>query len=149
MTDFPEINIEEIEKNQIADIVSHLKKLHFEIKNLEEDKQKSEERLRELLKHEKTIDGQRSYHANQDVITVTTGYNRRINKDIYLECKASLNHLFNPIIETIDYKISSEVYRACLEYGTPEDRLAMSNFIITSDKKLHVSIKPEKKKWEH
>lgn len=137
------ITQEEINSGRISDLIKHWKLLKFKIAELDEDKQATERKLRELLDHPE-LDGSKTYKHDDHSIRITTGLNHTLDKKTYEKIKDSLNPKFNPIKEVVKLEINKKVLRDCLEFGTQEDKYLQSQFIISTPKKLHVAIEEPK-----
>ncbi len=116
-----------------------------EIKRLNADKIQSEKVLRELLNHDKNHDGQISYTSRDKKITITTGYNHKIDAKKYLQYRDLLDAAFNPVIEKIEYKIVPDVLRQSFLNASDDQKIILSLFITSKEKKMHVSVKNNKK----
>lgn len=137
------ITQEEVNHGRISDLIKHWKLLKFKIAELDNDKQATERQLRELLDHPE-VDGSKTYKHDDHSIKVTTGLNHTLDKKTYEKIKGSLNPKFDPVKEVVKLEINKKVLRNCLEFGTQEDKYLQSQFIISTPKKLHISIEEPK-----
>lgn len=137
------ITQEEINQGRISDLIKHWKLLKFKMSELDDDKQATERQLRELLDHPE-LDGSKTYKHDDHSIRITTGLNHTLDKKTYEQIKGTLNPKFDPVKEVVKYEINKKVLRDCLEFGTQTDKYMQSQFIISTPKKLHISIEEPK-----
>ena len=133
--------------NKINILIQHIRHCDAEIERASKEKQSSEERLKELLPHDK--EGASTHSCGTYKITVTTGLNHRFDKKKYNEYLQTMGDLINPkfqiVKEVTELQLNKKAIRDLDEYGSAQDRYLKSLFITTSDKKLHISIKDNRK----
>lgn len=142
MDDFPAT---ESRTHLIYDLITHLELIKHMMNELDDSKQKAEKQLRDLLNHPE-IDGSKSYKVDKYALKVTTGLNHTLDKKKYTELKGMINPKFDPVKEVVKLELNKKTLRDCLEFGTQDEIYLQSQFIISTPKKLHISI--EKKKDE-
>lgn len=128
-------------------LISHIRHCEAEIDRASTGKALSENRLKERLLHDK--DGSQTYDFDNYKITVTTGLNHRFDKKKYNEYLQTIGDLINPkfqiVKEVTELQLNKKAIRDLDEYGSAQDKYLKSLFITTSDKKLHISIKDNRK----
>lgn len=94
---------------RIEDLIKELEACSFVVKEYTQRKKILEEKIMHQCKH--VISGQKTYHFNNAKITIKTGYNCLVDKDVYLDLKKSGFELFSPTnpFNFIKEKMSYEV----------------------------------------
>lgn len=127
----------------IYELVQAIKHCNAEIQKWSADKQVLEKQLSDALKHE-FIDGSKTYNLDNHKVKITTGYNHSLNKKKYEELKDVINAAFDPVKKVEKYELNKKVIRDCHEYGSEQDRYLLSQFITSTEKKMHVSVEQVK-----
>lgn len=123
----------------VYELVQAIKHCNAEMQKWSADKQVLEKQLSDALKHE-FIDGSKTYNVEDHKIKITTGYNHSLNKKKYEELKDVINQSFNPVKVIEKYDLNKKIIRDCQEYGNEQDKYLLSQFITSTEKKMHVSI---------
>jgi len=124
----------------IKDKIIFLEQIKYQVAELLNMKAAIEKELQEYFHKDK--DGQTTYAFERWNVEITTGWNYKLNKKKYAEWEDMITPRFNPIKETVKLEINKKIYRECEEFGSDDDRLALSEFTSKSEKKLNVKITP-------
>ena len=123
-------------------LIEHIQAVKEAIKHLTADVQASEDQLRGILGHD--YDGSKTYPVGQYKVTVTTGFNLKIDDSFYKQYLADgylIDEKFDVVQEVVEYKINKKALNAVSEYGSLQDQILLSKFITATEKKPYVSIK--------
>lgn len=126
------------------EIIEKLQQINKEIKELIQLKENLEFSLQVILEH--NVAGSCIYDIDNYKVTLTTGYNYRLDKEKYLdylESSKKIDARFTPVKQIMGYEINKKAIRDLAQYGTNEDKLLLANFITATDKKLHVKIEEQ------
>jgi hypothetical protein len=124
----------------IKDIIVTLEAVNYQIAELKRIKEAQEDKLKTLFNH--TKEGQETYVFERYKVEISTGYNYRLNIKKYLEFRELLDPKFDPVKEVVKYELNKKLIKDCEEYGTFDDKDALSAFVEKNDKKLSVKIRP-------
>jgi hypothetical protein len=83
----------------VKDTIMFLEQLNYQIAELQRIKESKEQKLRELLNHEK--EGAETYVCGRFKATITTGWNYTLDKKKYEEFADLINPKFNPVQEVV------------------------------------------------
>lgn len=130
-----------IENDEIENLIELIDYYKFKIDEYEKMIKSCESKLQECFSH--YTDGSKTYKYNNYKITLTTGFNYILDKDVYNRLNRNdLITLNYPIVkETMKYDLNKKAIRDCEEKGTEEEKKILRSFIHKSPKKLHVLIK--------
>ena len=104
--DFPETSDEDIRKNKIRESARALEYIKHSIAQWLVRKEEEENKLQELLEHDKAYEGRKSYQCEEYVIRITTGWNWSVNEKEFNKIKNIIPPEFNPVREKIKYDIN-------------------------------------------
>jgi hypothetical protein len=124
----------------IEEYSKELVRISFQMAELARIKEELEFKLLEWLDH--PPEGQKTYIQGKYKITMTTGYNYKLDIEEYEIVGAQLPRCFQPVRQRIAYDLNKEVIRDIEKYGSKEEQLILSQFVSKTPKKLHVRVSP-------
>lgn len=123
---------------QIVDYSDTLNRINYELNQLSRIKEEVEKRLYVLLEH--GDDHRKTYRYNRFRITVTTGFNYRLDKKLYEKVRNEIPDSINPVKEKISYEIDKKSVERAYESATQIQKMLLGEVITKTPKKIHVSI---------
>lgn len=122
----------------IQELINNIAFADSEIEEWKKTKQLMNERLSEFLGHNK--DGSHTHHFRNYNITVTTGWNYKLDAAKYVDYAMLINPKFDPVRVITKYELNKKRIKDCETYGSNDDLRLLSEFCIKSPKKLHIKI---------
>lgn len=122
----------------LEDRINTLDKIKYQIAELSRIKEELEQSVAKMLEHNKNTS--KTYLVGKYSVTVTTGFNYRINKKEYEVIKDSLPKCFNPVYETVSLKVRESIWDEVHQYGDEDDIAMLKSYISRNPAKLHVKI---------
>lgn len=127
-----------IEDHKINQMILHLNQINEQVAELKEIKEKLELRLSEKLQHPE--EGRKTYVRGKYAVTVTSGWNYKLDKKEYEIMKSHIKPEFNPVRERITYYVSAPEYRKVEQYGSRHDIEMIAKLMPKEPAKIRVSI---------
>ncbi len=131
-------DIEVDNSDLIQELINGIALAGAEIAEWNRTKQSLNQQLSEFLDHDK--DGSHTHHFRNYSITVTTGWNYKLNAAKYVEYAMLINPKFDPVRIVTKYELNKKRIKDCELYGSGDDLTFMSEFCVKTPKKLHVKI---------
>lgn len=127
-----------INHHKINGMIDALNKINEQIAELKHIKDQLELRFKTLFHH--PDDSRKTYIHEKFAVTLTTSWNYKLNKKEYELMKGHLNPEFNPVKESITYRVSAPEYRKVEEYGSMQDIEFLSKLMPKEPAKIRVQI---------
>lgn len=127
-----------IDEHKINQMILHLNQINEQIAELKIIKEQLELRLSERLQHPE--EGRKTYVHGKYAVTVTSGWNYKLDKKEYELMKGHINPEFNPVKERITYYVSAPEYRKVEQYGSRQDIEIISQLMPKEPAKIRVQI---------
>ena len=138
---FPDTDTDTDSNHVIKDLIFHIQQCNHLIEHTSIDKQRSEERLAEMLCH--TKHGAHTHEFQDYKITITTGSNYTLDKNKFADYLCGENKIdsrYNIVKPVTKYELNNKGIKDCDMYGSEQDRQLKDSFIKATPKKLHVKI---------
>jgi len=129
-------------KDKLVETAKELMMINEQIKDLEKIKSSLNERMRIIFNHAKE-EGSSTYREEGFEVCITTGFNYSLDKGKYKVMKGQINSVFNPVKEKVSYELDKTIIRDCEKYGDVADKIALSEVLKKTPKKLYVTVKKE------
>jgi len=119
--------------DMIQELIHSIRLADAEIERWSAAKQLMNQKLSDLLGHDK--DGSHTHHFRNYNITVTTGWNYKLNPAKYVDCAPLMNPKFDPVRITTKYELNKKRIKDCELYGSSDDLKLLSEFCVKTPKK--------------
>jgi hypothetical protein len=129
-----------LKNDAIQEYSKELLRISYQIAELARIKEELEAKLFNWLQH--PSEGQKTYIQGKYKITMTTGYNYKLDIEEYEILGAQLPRCFHPVTQRIAYDLNKDVIRDIEKYGSKEEQLILSKFVSKTPKKLYVRVSP-------
>ena len=127
-------------QERIIDQIKTLENVNFQLAELKRIKEELEATIIKEVEHDKV--GQKTYIFDKYALTVKTEYNYILNKKEYadLDGESLIPERWNPIEETMVYKINKAQLKSAYEYAGDDVVALLDEFIKPSPAKPHIKI---------
>lgn len=125
---------------RIEETALTLHTISLQVAELMRIKEELERRLNALLEH--GDDCQKTYTYGRWKVTVKSGYNYSLDIDEFETLGHFLPAGFNPVQKKIKYELNKNIIKACVQYGSEDEKLLMRKFVSVKPSKLNVTVKP-------
>jgi len=125
----------------IKDLIVHIQACNAEIERLNIDKQRSEQKLKEMLGH--TKHGSHTHEFLDYKITITTGSNLTLDKNKfydYLTGDDKIDARYEVVKPVTTYELNKKAITNLEMFGSQHDIALKNKFVKQTEKKLHVRI---------
>jgi hypothetical protein len=125
----------------IKSLIFHVEECAHRIAHYNIEKQRSEEKLKEMLCH--TKHGAHTHEFLDYKITITTGSNLTLDKNAFYEYLTGLKKIdsrYDVVKPVSSYEINKKAIKNLEMFGSNDDIELMNKFIKRTDKKLHIRI---------
>jgi hypothetical protein len=127
-----------IKEHRLNDLISTLEWVNYQIADLQQSKEALEADIMKILNHDK--DGSSTYTIGRYKIEIKTPSINKLDIKKYLSFKNKIPTGLDPVVEKKSYTISKKVLNDINEYATNDEKLFLSEFIITKPGKLTMKI---------
>jgi len=124
--------------DEIAELISTLNTINYQIAELSRIKEELDPRLAELLEHGE--DGSKTYIAGKYKVTVKSGWIYTLNKEEFAIMGARLPSCFNPVTTRMSYDLNKSVIRDAEKYASADELALLAQVISKKPSKLNVRI---------
>ena len=134
------ITVEDTKKFNIQELCSQAVAIKSKIDDLSKIKKSIEDDLRNLLDHSEAGEGTQTYKEGNAKISITTGYNYRIDANLYETIGDTLDDRINPVKEKITYSLDKKKLEIAHEFATDDELDLLDKLVLTSQKKPSIKI---------
>ena len=127
-----------LEETKTIEMIQVLERINYQISELKDIKEALEAKLSKEIHG--LNEGARTYEYGKYKVTVTTGFNYRIDKEEYMINGHRLSACLDPVRTKTVYEIDKKQMREIKQYMSLDDQKILATFVTEEPKKVNVRI---------